>query len=364
LGRVAGIPLYLNPSWFLVFGLASYGLATTQLPLLAPGEAGWVYWLLGPLVAAIFFASIVAHELGHSLVSRAYGLPVRSITLHLLGGVAQLGAEVRSAREEFWIAVAGPLVSVALAGLFWGVGLLLDGVWAPLAAALGLLALLNVSVVLFNLLPGFPLDGGRVLRSVVWGVTGDYRRASRVAAGGGRLVGFLLILLGLGLALGSGDLGSLWLALIGVVLLRMARFSYAQAIVHDTLQRTPVAAAMIRLIAVPAELTLDELYAGYVRTTGREHYMLESGGRPVGVITPEALARIPWPQWSLTRLAAVMRPLDRLPEVSVGASAGSALSRMEELKSDLLGAVEGGLIVGLVTRERILGLLAGAGRPA
>ncbi len=357
IGRLAGIPFFINPSWFFVFAFVTFSLATSSLPAWIPGEADWVYWLLGPTVAILFFGSLVAHELGHSLVSKAYGIPVRAITLHLFGGVAQLGREVRRPREEFWIAVAGPAVSVALGALFWGSGYLLGDFLPTVANSLVIVGILNVGVVVFNMVPGFPLDGGRVLRAAVWGAIGDYRRATKVASTAGRLVGLLLIFGGIYLAVTQGDISSLWLTIMGFFLMSIARQSYVQAVIQDTLQKTPLSEAQIRLIAVPGYLTLDELYAGYISTTGRQYYLVEVGERAVGVITPYALASVPRLLWGVTPLTSVMKPLESIPEISIASSAVAALNRMEDSGAEMLRTLEHGRTTGLVTRDQLLRLI-------
>ncbi len=358
IGKLAGIPFFVNPSWFFVFAFVTFSLATDQLPLWIQGEARWVYWVLGTLVALLFFGSLVAHELGHSMVSKSYGIPVRGITLHLFGGVAQLGREVRRAREEFWIAVAGPAVSLVLGVLFWGAGHLLTDTVPVLSAGLVLLGWLNVGVLSFNLVPGFPLDGGRVLRSIVWGISGDYRRATRVAATAGRGIGLLLILLGIYLAFSQQDLSSLWLALVGWFLTSIARQSYVQAVMQDTLQKTPLAAAQIKLITVTGHLSLDELYAGYISTTGRQYYLVELDEQPLGVLDPQGMVKVPRQLWPVTPLTSVMRPLAEIPRISVSESAASALSLMEEANTHLLRTVENETTMGVVTRDQLLQILA------
>ncbi len=355
-GKLVGIPFFINPSWFLVFGLVTYSLASGQLPLAVPGRQEWVYWLLGALTALLFFGSLVAHEVGHSVVSKAYGIPVRSITLHLFGGVAQLGREVRRAREEFWIALAGPAVSLALGALFWGGRHLLRDTAPTLGTGLEIVAVLNIGVVIFNMVPGFPLDGGRVLRAVVWGISGNYRKSTRVAATGGRLIGLLFIAVGLYLALAQNDLSSLWLALVGWFLINIARQSYAQAVVQDTLQKTPVSQVMVKLLTVPSHLTLDELFAGYISTTGWQYYLVEKDGRPVGLLTTLALARVPRPLWPVTPLLTAMSPLESVPQVSIASSAVDALYRIEESRAEMLLVVDNGSAAGVVTRDRLFNL--------
>lgn len=363
IGRLAGIPFYINPSWFLVFGLVTFSLATTELPLLIPERSPWVYWVLALGSALLFFGSLVAHEMGHSLVSRAYGVPVRSITLHLFGGVAALGKEVRKAREEFLIAVAGPLVSVGLAAVFFGLGLLIERRLTVVAAGLELVGFLNASVAVFNLVPGFPLDGGRILRSVVWGLTGNYRRSTRVASLAGRLIGLLMIVAGIYLAITQRSVGSLWLSLIGWFLVSMARQSYSQAVMHDHLQSTAVAALAVRPLRVPADLTLDELFAGYIRTTGWKFYLATVHDEPVGLVTAHHLASTPQSLWPATPLFSVMLPIAVLPQVDPSATADTALALLEESGAQLVRVVENGETTGIVGRDRLVALaFHGAGR--
>lgn len=362
-GRLVGIPFFVNPSWFLVFAFVTFSLASEQLPVwIGPGRAPLVYWALGAAVALVFFGSLLAHELGHSLVSRFYGIPVRSITLHLFGGVAQLGREVGRPREEFWIAIAGPAVSLVLGALFWAGGALLDGAGDGLSDALILVSTLNLGVLVFNMVPGFPLDGGRVLRAAVWGATGNYRKATRVASTAGRGIGLLMVAVGIFVTVSQGDLSSLWLALVGMFLISIARQSYAQAVVQDALQRTPVSGAQIRLISVPGALTLDELYAGYVMTTGRQYYLVEEGDRAVGVLWFHDALRVPRPLWAVSPLTGVARPIGTIEAIPSSASAATALNLMEEQRMPMLRTVEDGLTIGVVTQEQLLGLVLRASR--
>jgi len=356
-GTLAGIPFFVNPSWFFVFAFVVYSLATSQLPLWVPDQAAWVYWPLGAFVALLFFGSLIAHELGHSLASLRYGIPVRAITLHLFGGVAQLGREVSRPSEEFWIAVAGPAVSIALSALFWGGNVLLGGALPTLAGSFGMVAMLNIGVVLFNLVPGFPLDGGRVLRSVVWGLTGNYRRATWIAATAGRLVGLVLIGLGIYLAISQNDLGSLWLALVGWFLVSLAKQSYQQAVVLDTLRKTPVSEAQVRLITVSGALTIDELFAGFISTTGRRFYLIEDADQPVGVVDAYELTRLPRHQWPITPILSLMTPIAGIPQVSLSASAMSALDTLEEARTPLVRTVEDGKTIGIVSRTDLVQLM-------
>ncbi|HTX52273.1 MAG TPA: site-2 protease family protein, partial [Candidatus Baltobacteraceae bacterium] len=213
-GRILGIPIGLDYSWFLIFGLITWTLAVGYFPAEFTGWPPAEYWLVGAVTACLFFVSVLLHELGHSVVALRYKVPVRSITLFIFGGVAQIGGEPPSAMAELWIAVAGPVMSGALAALFSLLQPLVAGV-APLVALTKYLAYINGMLALFNLTPGFPLDGGRVLRALVWGITHSLRRATLVAANVGRFIGFLFIFSGVWQMLGGSITNGLWIAFIG-----------------------------------------------------------------------------------------------------------------------------------------------------
>lgn len=192
LGRIGGIPIGLDYSWFLIFALLTWTLAVAQFPVEYPGWPPAQYWIVGAAAAILLFVSVLLHELGHSVVAIRYKIPVRSITLFIFGGVAQIGAEPPSAAAEFWIAIAGPVVSFALAIFFGRLQPVLHSV-APLLALATYLAYINGALAVFNLIPGFPLDGGRVLRAVLWGTTHNLRRATLIAANVGRVIAFLFM---------------------------------------------------------------------------------------------------------------------------------------------------------------------------
>jgi Zn-dependent protease len=217
LGRILGIRIGLDYSWFLVFALLTWLLAQGYYPVEFKNWPSPLYWFMGVLTAIMLFVSVLLHELGHSLVALRYKMPVRSITLFIFGGVAQIGAEPPSAIAEFLIAVAGPVVSLTLAAFFNAVQPLVSGV-QPLVGLIKYLAYINLALVVFNLIPGFPLDGGRVFRAIVWALTKNMRRATLIAASVGRFFGLLFIFLGV-LKVFAGNIGDgLWIALIGFFL--------------------------------------------------------------------------------------------------------------------------------------------------
>src|SRR5512136_2176398 len=190
LGRVLGIPIGVDYSWFLIFALLTWSLATSYFPAEFTNWPVAEYWIVGVVTVILMFASVLLHELGHSVVALRYKIPVRNITLFIFGGVAQIGAEPPSASAEFWIALAGPAVSFGLA-VFFRLLQTISGAFSPLLALVTYLAYINGTLALFNLIPGFPLDGGRVFRAIVWGVTHNLRRATLIAANVGRVVAFL-----------------------------------------------------------------------------------------------------------------------------------------------------------------------------
>ena len=229
LGKIFGIPIGLDYSWFLVFALLTWTLATDYFPAEFTNWPPPLYWFMGAVTAVMLFGSVLMHELGHSVVALRYKVPVRSITLFLFGGVAQIGAEPPSAIAEFFIAVAGPMVSLCLGLLFYAMQPALAGS-EPLMGLAKYLAYINLALVLFNLIPGYPLDGGRVFRAIVWAITKSMRRATLIAANMGRFFGFLFIFVGVWRTLGGNFGGGLWIALIGWFLLNAASAQVRQTV--------------------------------------------------------------------------------------------------------------------------------------
>jgi Zn-dependent protease len=229
LGQIAGIPVALDYSWFLIFVLLSWMLATSYFPAEFPDWLASLCWLVAVATAILFFVSVLLHELGHSAVARRYEIPVRSITLFVFGGVAQIGDDRPSAGAEFRIAIAGPLVSFALGALFYAVQKTAGGI-QPLYGLAKYLSYINLVLGAFNLIPGYPLDGGRVLRAIVWAVTHDLKRATLIAANVGRGFGFLFIIAGVWHMLHGNLVGGLWIAFIGWFLESAAASQAARAV--------------------------------------------------------------------------------------------------------------------------------------
>jgi Zn-dependent protease len=297
MGRVLGIPLELDYSWFLVFALLTWALAVGHYPAEFKGWPPSLYWIMGAVTAVMFFVSVLLHELGHSVVARRYKIPVRRITLFIFGGVSQIEAEAATAGADFRIAVAGPLVSLALAALFAVLGPVVAGV-SPLVALVRYLAYINVALALFNLIPGFPLDGGRGLRAIVWGLTGDFHRATRTAASVGRGFAFLFILYGVWQIFAGNFVGGLWIAFIGWFLESAAVAQTQQVVLQDLLAGNTVAEAMSRdITAVPSDATLQQLVDQHVLTSGRRSFLVKRDQAVLGLLTLHHVVQIPRTQW-------------------------------------------------------------------
>lgn len=363
LGRVAGIPIGLHYSWFILAALIAFSLAG-RFRLTQPDWDASLVWGVAAITAILFFVSLLAHELAHAVVARARGVPVRSITLFALGGVAHIVKDANSATTEFLIAVVGPIVSFAIGfgclaaarALGWSI----DGGPAPgpAGAALGWLGWINVVLATFNLLPGYPLDGGRVLRAVLWGIYKDAERATRHAAIAGQVVATLLIAAGLFQFVIGAGFGALWLALIGWFLLMASQATYAQASVARTLRGVRVADIMASDCAtVDGSVTVRSLVDDLLLRTGRRCVMVSHDGHVLGLITPNEVRTVDRSRWVSLTATDIMRPLNRLRTIAPDATANDAFTAMASDDVNQLPVVRDGHLEGIVSRAQILRLL-------
>jgi Zn-dependent protease/CBS domain-containing protein len=353
--RLLGVPISLDASWLIILFLLSWTLITVFAQEV-PGLATIDYTVMGVGAALAFFVCIVLHELGHALVARAVGIPMRGITLFLFGGVAEMEDEPPSAGSEFLMAIAGPAVSAVLTLIFW----LWSGVTEnpALGSPLSYLARINLAVLIFNMVPAFPLDGGRVLRSGLWAVLGSLRRATYWAALFGQ--GFAWLLIGLGiLELFSGLVfPGIWLCLIGIFLNKAARGSYQQILLRQALKGEPVSKFMNPApIVVPPELDLRHLVEDYVYQFHRKMYPVTSNGHLAGVVTTRALADFPRQEWDKHTVAEVMQ--SDLDPISIAPSADAlqALGAMQRTGSSRLLVMEGDKLLGIVSLKDLLRFL-------
>jgi Zn-dependent protease/CBS domain-containing protein len=357
LGRVLGIPIGLDYSWFLIFGLLTWSLAVSYFPREFSEWPPALCWLMGAVTAIMLFVSVLLHELGHSVVALRFKVPVRSITLFVFGGVAQIGAEPPNARGEFLIAIAGPVVSFLLAALFT-IAKPLVGPVEPVWAVTKYLAYINFALAMFNLVPGFPLDGGRVFRAIVWAVTRDFRRATLTAANVGRLFGFLFIFVGVWRVLRGDVAGGLWIAFIGWFLDSAASSQVQQVHLQGVLSGHTVSQAMGRKCTeVPADLTLQRLIEDYVLTSGERTFLVNRGDQTVGLMTLHRIQAVPRTEWSTTTAAQVMLPLDGLRVIQPSAGLWTALQLMDRNGVNQLPVVGNGRVVGMLAREDVISFL-------
>jgi len=356
LGKLLGIPLHLHYSWFFIFALVTLSLSAFYFPQLYPEWSRQLAWVVGLATSLFFFASVVAHELTHSVVSMRFGVPVKSITLFIFGGVARITREPLKARGELLMALAGPASSLVLAGIFWGIALLTAPVSQPVNALAAWLARINALLAVFNLIPGFPLDGGRVLRSILWGATGNLRRATRWATLLGQGIAYLFILGGIILAYTTGDwVSGLWLAFIGWFLQNAASSSYRQAVLRDALTGITAAEVMTQdCPLVPPGLSVQGLVEGNVLHTGRRCFMVASGERLEGIMTLHHIKAVARPLWATTPVSQAMTPIEQVQTASPREDMVSLLERMDSQDINQLPVVEGGKLLGIVARDSIL----------
>jgi Zn-dependent protease/CBS domain-containing protein len=365
--RLLGIPVNVDVSWLLILALLTLSFAEgfpailgayfpAEAQQLAPAE----YWIMGLVTALAFFACIVLHEFGHALVARSRGMPISGITLFLFGGVSELGEEPRSAGTEFLMAVAGPLVSAVLAAAFLLVAMVGYQVgWPPpVVMILGYLATINALVLIFNMVPAFPLDGGRVLRSILWGVTGNVRQATRWASHAGQAFAWVLIAWGVLLFFSHNWVGGLWSALIGLFLNSAAKSGYQQVLIRQALQGEPVRRFMnSKPIVVPPSLDLLHWVEDFVYRYHHRAFPVASNGQLEGLVTTQALSRIPRREWPEHTVGVVL--VSDLPAVSIAADADAleALGKMQRIGSSRLLVTEGDQLVGIVSLKDLLRFL-------
>ena len=357
LGKILGIEIGLDYSWFVIFAILTWMLASSYYPAEFKNSSHFLYWFMGMTTAIMLFVSVLLHELGHSVVAQQYNVPVKSITLFLFGGVAQVGTEPPSAFAEFLIAIAGPLVSLVLMGLFCIVQPLVAGV-APLLGLAKYLAYINLALVVFNLIPGYPLDGGRVFRAIVWAITGNMRRATLIAANVGRFFAFALIFAGIWQMFTGNFGGGIWVAFIGWFLDNAASAQVQQVMFQGLLGGHKVSQAMsTHCPVVSADLTLQELVDEHIFSSGQRCYLVRRGEDTVGLMTLHRLKEVSRNEWARTSSAQVMLPLEKLKCIDQNAELSSALQEMDRDGVNQLPVTQEGHIIGMVSREDVITFL-------
>ena len=351
LGKILGISIGLDYSWFVIFALLTWMLAGSYYPEEFKHWSPLLYWLMGAITAIMLFVSVLLHELGHSVIALRYKIPVRSITLFLFGGVAQIGAEPPSAIAEFFIAIAGPLVSLALAVFFYAAQPLVSDM-EPLLGLAKYLAYINMALVLFNLIPGYPLDGGRVLRAIVWAITGDMDRSTLIAAAVGRFCAFLLIFAGTWQMFKGNFGGGLWVAFIGWFLDSAASVQIQQTMFRGLLTGHRVSQAMsTRCAIIPEDMTLQQLVDEQILVGGQRSFLVNRGDKTVGLITLHRIKEVPRSEWATTSAARVMLPFEQLKCVDPDTELWSALQMMDRNGVNQMPVVRDQHVIGMLSRE-------------
>ncbi len=356
LGKVFGIQFRLHYTWFIIFFLVTASLSWQVFPLYYPGWSQLLYWSIGIVTSLLFFASVLAHELAHSLVGRANDIPIKSITLFIFGGVAQMTKEAAKASAELKMAAAGPACSLAIGGLFYLLSLLTQNTIGPVAAMTFYLAQINVILAAFNLIPGFPLDGGRVFRSLVWRFSGNYRRSTRIATRLGQGVAYAFILGGiLMIFLLQEWVNGMWLVFIGWFLQSAASASYRQAQWQEALKGVIVSQVMTpHYMTVPPNITLTQLVQGYVLPTGQRFFLVADESGFKGILTLRNIKSVSQSNWDTTPVEKIMVPADQLKVARLEQDALSVVEQMNENDINQMPVVHEGRVIGLITRDNLM----------
>jgi Zn-dependent protease len=361
LGRLFGIQVRLHYTWFIIFVLVTASLVDPDWLLLSS-------WVVGIATSLLFFASVLAHELAHSLVGRRYGVTIKSITLFVFGGMAHMAGEAESSGAEFKMALAGPVCSMAI-GAFFGLVWFLTVDILPLVAAMtGWLAWINFALAVFNMIPGFPLDGGRVFRAIVWRTTGNYGRSTRIATVVGRVIAYIFILGGILIIFirpfGLSWFNGIWIAFIGWFLENAASASYRQEQWREVMQRFTVAEVMTTdYLVVPPDMTVAQLVQQYIVPSGLRFFILADEGRLHGMVTLPDIKSLPQQKWSTTPVRDIMTPADKLRAVSPDQDAWSVVTQMDEANINQMPVVSGTRVIGIVARDDLIRILRTRSKP-
>jgi Zn-dependent protease len=360
LGKVFGIQLRLHYSWFLIFVLLA-------VALVAPDWSSPFAWAIGIATCLLFFVSVVAHELAHSLVGRANDIPVTSITLFIFGGMAMMTREAANPKAELKMAAAGPICSAVIGGICLLIWYFNPGMPPLVVKMVEWLMIMNFALAVFNLIPGFPLDGGRIFRAAIWRRSGDFRRSTRIAARVGQGVGYFFIGAGISMVVlslfglspfGLNWFSGVWLAFIGWFLQNAAQTSYQQTEWRETLRQFTAAQLMSASYpAIPPDITLGRLVEEHIFPTGYRLFMVTSQEGFQGILTLDSIKSVPRQDWGVTRVKDIMTHRDKLESASPSENALSVLERMNESGLNQILVVSEGRVMGLITRDSLTGFL-------
>jgi Zn-dependent protease/CBS domain-containing protein len=355
IGRLFGFDIRIHWSWLFIFFLITWTFASFTLKELYEDWSAEQRWIIGALISLVFFLSILMHEVSHSIVARRYGIPVSGITLFVFGGVSSLTREPETPRQEFWIAIVGPLTSFAAAAVFAAGYFILDPIEEGAAAISWHLALINLLIGVFNLVPGFPLDGGRVLRSVFWATHRDRLQATRIASRVGEYVAYGIMAIGVAAFFFVSVITGVWFFLIGNFLRNAAAASYSQLFIESALEGVPAdVLARTDHATVSPDLTLSQLAEEYILAGKGRAYPVVAGEELLGLITLTDLRRVPREQWTTTTVFRAMTPFTELKTVTPKEDLSSLFKVMALDGLNQVPLVEGRLLRGLVTRADLM----------
>jgi len=359
LATVFNIPIEVNYSWFIILGLIIFTLGSGYFPYINPGLDSSIYWLLASISALLLFASLLAHELSHAIVARRNNIPIHGITLFVFGGVAQMDAEPSSPIIEFKMAIAGPIMSFTLALLFFALSQLLFtlGTSGPIISLLYYLFMINIVVGVFNMIPGFPLDGGRVLRALLWHVFKDIKKATAIASNLGKLFAFILMAFGIFNIISGALVSGIWLIFVGLFLQEAAEVSYRQIIMKKMLAGVGIKSLMTRdVITVPTTINLDELVNSYFFKYRHASFPVMEDDLILGLVTFHDLKEIPRQEWPTRNVKEIMLPLSELLVINQNADAMDALAKMAQNGIGRLLVIENTKLIGIISQKDIMQL--------
>ncbi len=359
--KLFGFKVGIDATWFILAVLITWSLAKGVLPHYFPGFSNVTYWWMGVAGALGLFVSIVFHEFCHSLVARKFGLPMKGITLFIFGGVAEMNKEPENAKSEFFMALVGPLSSLFLAGILFFIytgGKTAN--WSrPVNDVLLYLGWLNIILAGFNMVPAFPLDGGRVLRSILWYAKGDLRWATRISSRLGSGFGLLLMILGIINFITANFIGGLWYFLIGMFIRGASQMSYRQLLVKNALAGEPISRFMVPdVITAPLSITVSDLIEDYFYKYHYKMFPVSENGSLKGCVTTKQIKQLPKEQWSIRKVSDIVQPCSGENTISPKADAVKALSLMNNTGNSRLMVVEGEKLLGVISLKDMLKFMA------
>lgn len=358
IGTIKGIPLNLDYSWFIVFILITWILAGSYFPSQYKNWTSFSYWSIGAFTSILFFISVLLHELAHSALAIHYKLKVKKITLFIFGGIAEISEEPKKPMQEFWIASAGPIASFIIALLSYIIAKVFSGN-EQFHAMFQYLFEINFILAIFNLVPGFPLDGGRVFRAIIWAFTKDYKKATKISAATGKFFGFFFILLGFFILMKGDVIDGIWIAFVGWFLETASVAQVQRQVISELLKGHTVQDAMSRSFALlPYDTTIQEFIENDLLVRHKRFFIVERDGNNIGFLTLHTIQNVPKDAWNTTTVSEIMIPLSKLKTLKSNDDLVGAIKEMDNEGVNQLPVFEDNEIIGILSRENIITYLS------